>query len=66
MKLVRILALVFAGWISLGLLADPAIGHFQPQSGNTAVLRSFDSSGGARQTVLGLQVDGTSTSRISP
>ena len=57
MKLVRVLAMLLALYVGLGLLADAAIGWFQPQGGNTAVLRTFDSSGGSKDTVLGLLDD---------
>ena len=57
MKLVRILAMLLALYVGLGLLADAAIGWFQPQGGNTAVLRTFDLSGGSKDTVLGLLDD---------
>jgi hypothetical protein len=57
MKLVRILAMLLALYVGLGLLADAAIGWFQPQGGNTAVLRTFDPSGASKDTVLGLLDD---------
>ena len=57
MKLVRVLAMLLALYVGLGLLADAAIGWFQPQGGNTAVLRTFDAGGGPRDTVLGLLDD---------
>jgi len=57
MKAVRVVAVVLAIYVALGLLADAAIGWFQPQGGNTAVLRTFDASGGAKDTVLGLLDD---------
>jgi len=57
MKLVRVLAMLLALYVGLGLLADAAIGWFQPQGGNTAVLRTFDASGGSKDTVLGLLDD---------
>ena len=58
MRILRILAIVFAAYITLGLALDGAIGYFQPQSGTTAVLRTFDAGGDARETVLSLLDDG--------
>ena len=57
MKLVRLVAILVAIYVGLGLVADAAIGWFQPQGGNTAVLRTFDASGDAKDTVLGLLDD---------
>ena len=57
MKIIRIVAIVFAVYVALGLIIDGAIGYFQPQSGTTAVLRSFDASGQPKNTVLGLLDD---------
>lgn len=57
MKLVRLIAILIVAYVGLGLLADAAIGWFQPQGGNTAVLRTFDPSGGSKDTVLGLLDD---------
>ena len=57
MKIVRIAAIVLGVYISVGLLLDAAIGVFQPQSGATAVLRTFDESGQPTDTVLGLLDD---------
>ena len=57
MKALRILAIVFGVYVVLGLGIDAAIGRFQPQSGNTAVLRTFDAQGEAKDTVLGLLDD---------
>ena len=57
MKLVRALAILVVTYVALGLLADAAIGWFQPQGGNTAVLRTFDAGGAPRDTVLGLLDD---------
>ena len=61
MKIVRIAAWVLGVYVVLGLLLDGAIGWFQPQSEGTAVLRSFDADGEARDTVLSLleEDDGT-------
>jgi len=58
MKLARIAAIVFGIYLALGLVLDAAIGYFQPQRGNTAVLRTFDPDGQQpRETVLGLLDD---------
>lgn len=57
MKAVRVVAVVLGLYVALGLLADAAIGWFQPQGVNTAVLRTFDASGAAKETVLGLLDD---------
>ncbi len=57
MRVVRIGAIVLGVYVGLGLLLDGAIGYFQPQSGTTAVLRTFDESGEPRDTVLGLLDD---------
>lgn len=57
MKVVRVVLVLLAIYVGLGLLADAAIGYFQPQGGNTAVLRTFDADGRARDTVLGLLDD---------
>ncbi len=58
MRIVRIGAIVLGVYVGLGLLLDGAIGYFQPQSGTTAVLRTFDESGQPTDTVLGLLDDG--------
>ena len=57
MRIVRIGAIVLGVYVGLGLLLDGAIGYFQPQSGTTAVLRTFDESGEPTDTVLGLLDD---------
>jgi hypothetical protein len=57
MKLVRIAVIVFGVYVILGLGLDAAIGYFQPQRGNTVVLRTFDESGQSKDTVLGLRDD---------
>ena len=57
MKIIRIVAMAFAVYVVLGMLIDAAIGYFQPQGGNTAVLRTFDANGKPAQTVLGLLDD---------
>lgn len=58
MRVARVLAIVLAVYLLLGLTADALIGYFQPQGGNTAVLRTFDASGNSKETVLGLLDDG--------
>lgn len=57
MKIVRILAIVLGVYVVLGLLLDGAIGYFQPQSGSTVVLRTYDGRNQAQDTVLGLRQD---------
>ncbi len=57
MRLVRIIASVFAVYVVLGLTIDSAIGYFQPQGQGTAVLRTFDADGRAQERVLGLLDD---------
>ncbi len=56
MKFLRIAVIAFGVYIVLGLLIDAAIGRFQPQGGNTAVLRTF-ADDGPKDTVLGLLDD---------
>jgi hypothetical protein len=58
MKLVRIAAIILGVYVLLGLGIDAAIGWFQPQAGNTAVLRTFDDAGTPHETVLALHDDG--------
>lgn len=58
MKVVRILAILLGIYVALGLSLDAAIGYFQPQQGNTAVLRTFGPDGAPRDTVLALLEDG--------
>jgi len=57
MKLIKIAAIVLGVYVILGLTLDAAIGYFQPQRENTAVLRTFDAAGGAKETVLSLLDD---------
>jgi len=57
MKAIRIATMILGGYILLGLVLDGAIGYFQPESGQTAVLRTFDADGTAHDTVLGLLDD---------
>lgn len=57
MKIVRVVAIVLGVYLVLGLLIDAAIGYFQPQLGNTAVLRTFGPEGRPTETVLGLLDD---------
>ncbi len=57
MKILRVVAIIVAVWIALGLALDGAIGYFQPQSEGTAVLRTFDEAGDPLDTVLGLLDD---------
>jgi len=53
----KIVAIIFGGYLALGLIADTAIGFFQPESEGTAILRTFDASGQPEDTVLGLLDD---------
>jgi len=57
MKIVRIVAILLGIYLVLGLMIDAAIGSFQPQGENTAVLRTFDKDGQPRETVLSLLDD---------
>ena len=57
MRLVRIAAILLGLYVVLGVSLDAAIGFLQPQQPNTAVLRTFDASGGSKDTVLGLLDD---------
>ena len=58
MRIVRLLVILVVGYVALGLIADAAIGYFQPRSEGTAVLRTFDAAGGgAQDTVLSLLDD---------
>ena len=57
MKVVRTFAILLGVYLLLGLSLDAAIGYFQPQRQGTVVLRTFDSSGGSKDTVLGLRDD---------
>ena len=52
----RILIIIVLVYIAVGLLADGAIGFFQPQNEGTAVLRTFDAEG-STDTVLSLLDD---------
>ncbi len=57
MRLIRVLVIVFAVYVALGLVFDGLIGLFQPHPGGTAVLRTFDANGRSKDTVLGLLHD---------
>jgi hypothetical protein len=57
MKVVRMFAILFGVYLLLGLSLDAAIGYFQPQRQGTVVLRTFDTAGGSKDTVLGLRDD---------
>ncbi len=57
MRLARIVAIALGVYVLLGLTADALIGYFQPQGGNTAVLRTFGAGGEPKDTVLGLLDD---------
>ena len=41
----KLAAMILGGYILLGAVLDGAIGYFQPESGGTAVLRTFDADG---------------------
>jgi hypothetical protein len=56
-KWLRVAGIVLVVYVALGLTFDAAIGYFQPHPGNTAVLRTFDAGGHAKETVLGLLDD---------
>ena len=57
MKLVKIVAIVAAVIVALGMLFESAIGYLQPQGDSTAVLRTFDANGQAHERVLSLHED---------
>ncbi len=57
MKIIRFLGYLLGIYVVLGLIIDGAIGYFQPEGGNTAVLRTFDEAGVAHDRVLGLLDD---------
>ena len=58
MKVVRIAAILLAVYVVLGVSLDVAIGVFQPQQANPAVLRTYDANGRPHDTVLALHDDG--------
>ena len=57
MKFLKIIAIIGGIYVALGLILDGAIGTFQPQGGNTAVLRTFDEAGQPYDRVLSLLND---------
>jgi hypothetical protein len=57
MKALRIVGIVFGIYIVLGLAIDSAIGYFQPNPEGTVVLRTFDTGGNSKDTVLSLLDD---------
>jgi hypothetical protein len=57
MRIIKIAAVLIGVYVALGLTLDAAIGFFQPQRGNTAVLRTFDAEGEPRDSVLSLLDD---------
>ena len=58
MKAIRILALALGVYVLVGLLFEASTAYFQRQTpGFTVVLRSFDESGHAHDTVLALHDD---------
>ena len=57
MKLVKFVLVLVAVYLGLGLLFEAAIGHFQPDGGNAATLRTFDPDGTAHDRVLLLHED---------
>ena len=58
MKVIRIVAIVLGIYVAVGLVLEGAIGYSQPQTGSTAVLRTYDADGQFHDTVLGLLDDG--------
>lgn len=57
MKLVKFVLVLVAVYLGLGVLFEAAIGHFQPEGGNAATLRTFDPDGTAHDRVLLLHED---------
>ncbi len=57
MKIVRLFFIVAVAYLIIGLSLDAVIGYFQPQSEQTAVLRTFDVQGRSHDTVLRLLDD---------
>jgi len=58
MRILRIAAILLGIYVVLGVSLDVAIGLFQPQQPNTAVLRTFDADARPHDTVLALHDDG--------
>lgn len=59
MKFLRPLLIALLVYVALALALDSAIAFFQPRSGPTIVLRSFDDEGTAHERVLSrIEVDG--------
>ncbi len=54
MRAVRWLAIILGVYVVLALGLDGMIGYFQPQGGNTGVLRTFDEDGTPHDTVLSI------------
>ena len=57
MGAMRILVMLVLVYVALGLVADGAIGYLQPQNEGTVVLRTFDTEGSSKDTVLSLLDD---------
>lgn len=57
MKLIKTVLMLALVYLALGLLFEAAIGHFQPEGGPTATLRTFDPDGAAHDRVLLLHED---------
>lgn len=57
MKLVKTVLVLIAVYLGFGLLFEAAIGHFQPEGGRSATLRTFDPDGTAHDRVLLLHDD---------
>jgi hypothetical protein len=58
MKIVRIIAIVLAGYVALGLTLDGLIGLFQPEGESIAILRTFDDEGRPHERRLAVFDDG--------
>ena len=57
MKILRRLLIVVGAYVVLALALDGMIASFQPQSGSTGVLRTFDAAGEPHDRVLGILDD---------
>jgi len=57
MRIIRIVAIVLGVWVLLGLSLAAGIGYFQPRGPDTVVLRTFDATGQAHETVLRVRED---------
>ncbi len=57
MKAIRWIVIIFGVYVVLALALDGMIAAFQPQSGSTGVLRTFDADGAAHDKVLSVLDD---------